>query len=322
MSLFIRYKNESDEHSGIGTMERHLVIFHKHGKFYWGQYSNNKHLFKDSRIKELRQEADKRIVFFDSKTEEIYVGYLGNIYSNLDESLDRNSIAEFVPGYYREELFKKDDSKVTAWLEISDIKQVFDESYIDNIYLQDKKNEKPFRESLKGQTSRFYIQNNNDFEIGKDDIELFNLDDSQCEVKEYLPDFENKKKFRQRISVVREGQQFFREKVLSTYNRKCCISGYNFDSVLEAAHVTPYNGKESNAIQNGLCLRSDIHKLWDRYLIAINPETYKVEVAECLNETEYQRLEGREVFGGMDEKLIPNRKLLSIQYDKFLKYKG
>lgn len=314
MSLFIRYKNEYDGVSNDGTMARHLKIFYKYGKFYWGQYSKDKKLFRDNRIIELRNETDKRVVFFDSMTEEIYVGNLDNIYSSSDSSFDKESIKEFVPQYYREELFNGENSKVTAWLEVSDIKQVFDKSYIDNIYL--KSNNNPIKESLKGQTSRFYIQNDNDVAI-----DFLGLDNSQFIVEEYLPTHENKKKFREGMSVVREGQQQFRKKVLRTYSQRCCISGYSFDIVLEAAHVTPYNGKDSNLIQNGLCLRSDIHRLWDKYLIAINPETKKVEVAECLNETEYKQFEGRTVFDGMSKELIPTRELLNIQYEKFLKYK-
>lgn len=59
MSLFIRYKNEIDRKLNTGTMERHLAIYNIYGKFYWGQYSNDKRLFSDDRIDEIRAEEDR-----------------------------------------------------------------------------------------------------------------------------------------------------------------------------------------------------------------------------------------------------------------------
>lgn len=114
MSLFIRYKNEIDKGLNVGTMERHLAIYNVYGKFYWGQYSNDKKLFSTDKIREIGHEKDRRIIFYDSQSRAVYVGELSNIYSHLDEKLDKQSIEKFVPEYYREELHKTEDSKVTA----------------------------------------------------------------------------------------------------------------------------------------------------------------------------------------------------------------
>ncbi len=59
MSLFIRYKNEIDRKLNTGTMEWHLAIYNIFGKFYWGQYSNDKRLFSGDRIDEIRAEEDR-----------------------------------------------------------------------------------------------------------------------------------------------------------------------------------------------------------------------------------------------------------------------
>lgn len=322
MSLFIRYKNEFPG-STCGTMELHLQIFQNYGKFYWGQYSKEKELFTKDRIQKLRSEQDKRIVFYESGGNEVYVGKLEKIYSHINDSnWDRKKIENLVPDYYREELTKSEDSAVTAWFEISNIKRIFKsdvKKYLSNIRLQDSKNPKCILDSLKGQSNRFYVINNNDFEITKyDDQSIIDNLETQL-VDDYIPSTENKKKIRQVFRTIREGQDKFREKVLNTYNHTCCISGYHLDCVLEATHVTPFNGPESNTIKNGICLRSDLHKLWDAFLIAINPDTNCIEISSILNKTKYKQYAGQKVFQNIDTSKIPSKELLKIQYDEFLK---
>ena len=75
-------------------------------------------------------------------------------------------------------------------------------------------------------------------------------------------------------------QKEFREAVFSTYAGKCCLTGYSESSALEAAHIMPYMGDQSNLIDNGLLLRVDVHRLFDKFLISINPQTLRV-VKEC-----------------------------------------
>jgi 5-methylcytosine-specific restriction protein A len=48
---------------------------------------------------------------------------------------------------------------------------------------------------------------------------------------------------------------------LKIYNEKCAISATNLPPVLEAAHIVPYQGVETNNITNGILLRSDFHGL-------------------------------------------------------------
>jgi hypothetical protein len=63
-------------------------------------------------------------------------------------------------------------------------------------------------------------------------------------------------------------------------------------STHEAAHISPYLGDETNHPQNGLLLRSDIHSLFDLGLIAIDPTTMKVAIAEHLKKGSYAELSG------------------------------
>jgi putative restriction endonuclease len=93
--------------------------------------------------------------------------------------------------------------------------------------------------------------------------------------------------------VVRQGQPAFRKALLDAYEGRCALTDCDVEEVLEAAHITRYLGEESNHVRNGLLLRGDIHTLYDRAMIAIDPETYEVRIARDLAFSEYAALEGR-----------------------------
>ena len=71
--------------------------------------------------------------------------------------------------------------------------------------------------------------------------------------------------------LARPQQATFRRQVLAAYNCACLFTGERMADVLEAAHIipVPYNG--SDQVQNGLCLRCDIHNLYDTGHIRIEP---------------------------------------------------
>lgn len=99
---------------------------------------------------------------------------------------------------------------------------------------------------------------------------------------------------RERINkeiVIRKGQPKFRNELLRAYEEQCVISGCKIKEILEAAHITPYLGDETNIVANGLLLRADIHTLWDLQMIAINPEDLTIWVSEEISDIEYRNLE-------------------------------
>src|SRR5690606_33269146 len=85
----------------------------------------------------------------------------------------------------------------------------------------------------------------------------------------------------------------FRNKLKRHYSEMCVLSGCKVDQVLEAAHITPYRGNRTNSVQNGLLLRADLHALWDRGLVAIDPQRYTIWFAQNVREGEYAKLAGR-----------------------------
>ncbi|WP_318556390.1 HNH endonuclease [Geobacter anodireducens] len=63
--------------------------------------------------------------------------------------------------------------------------------------------------------------------------------------------------------IARPQQAAFRNKVLKAYKSRCLLTGVVLETVLEAAHIIPVSEKGIDEIINGLCLRSDIHLLFD-----------------------------------------------------------
>jgi hypothetical protein len=81
---------------------------------------------------------------------------------------------------------------------------------------------------------------------------------------------------------VRRGQPRFRFRLLKLYNSTCLITGCKIPALLEAAHVLPYSVRRNYNLSNGLLLRADIHTLFDLGMIAINPESMRLELSSTL----------------------------------------
>lgn len=117
--------------------------------------------------------------------------------------------------------------------------------------------------------------------------------------------------------IQRQGQKKFREGLLKIYNSTCVITKCNIPSVLEAAHITPYLGPNTNKITNGLILRADIHTLWDLGLIAIEPREMKIHINPILEGSEYQELNLRAIDLNLSENERPSKKALEVQWELF-----
>lgn len=98
-----------------------------------------------------------------------------------------------------------------------------------------------------------------------------------------------------RAIFLRRGQRQFRQALIEAYEGHCVVTGCSVRHVLEAAHIHPYQGRETNRADNGLLLRSDLHTLFDSGLVAVCPDSTTVLVATELNGTEYERWRGRRI---------------------------
>jgi predicted restriction endonuclease len=85
--------------------------------------------------------------------------------------------------------------------------------------------------------------------------------------------------------------------------------------VLEAAHITPYLGPDTNHVSNGLLLRADIHTLFDLRLIRIHPDTLQVELSDSLKGTPYEEHKGRTLHPTTKQNQRPSPLALKRQYE-------
>lgn len=115
--------------------------------------------------------------------------------------------------------------------------------------------------------------------------------------------------------VQRRYQSAFRQALLSKRPNRCAITETSELSVLEAAHIIPYAERfvDRDQPENGLLLRSDIHKLFDAHLISINPTTKEIEVSGRIESPDYVSLQGATV----DDEI--SLKSLYFHYEKFQK---
>jgi hypothetical protein len=132
---------------------------------------------------------------------------------------------------------------------------------------------------------------------------------------------ENLTDARKRINtaiVQRQGQSKFRSELLQSYGGQCAITECDAEAALEAAHIFPYLGTDTNHVKNGLLLRADIHTLFDLYLISIDPDTSKVIVSSSLLNTCYKELNGKSLKPPQDYGASPSPQALARHYETFL----
>jgi len=81
----------------------------------------------------------------------------------------------------------------------------------------------------------------------------------------------------------RLGQGAFKIAVTDAYKRSCAITEEHSLPALEAAHIKPYGESDPHAVYNGLLLRSDVYRLFDKGYITVTPD-YHIEVGPRLRE--------------------------------------
>jgi putative restriction endonuclease len=86
-----------------------------------------------------------------------------------------------------------------------------------------------------------------------------------------------------RLAPYRLGQRSFQAVVLDAYHRRCAITGTHIPPVLQAAHIRPVTSGGQHRLDNGLLLRSDVHTLFDRGYLGIDPR-YRLLVSPRLRQ--------------------------------------
>jgi putative restriction endonuclease len=86
-----------------------------------------------------------------------------------------------------------------------------------------------------------------------------------------------------RLTAPRLGQQAFQAVVYEAYHRHCAVTGVKIRPVLQAAHIRPLHKGGEHRADNGLLLRSDVHTLYDRGYLAVDPR-HKLMVSPRLRD--------------------------------------
>jgi len=110
--------------------------------------------------------------------------------------------------------------------------------------------------------------------------------------------------------VRRRGQPEFRRKLLEAYDGQCAITGCDAAEALEAAHIVPYLGPETNRVTNGILLRSDVHTLFDLGLLAVDTATMTTLLASSVASTSYGELADRRLQLPRDDSCRPSKMAL------------
>ena len=150
-------------------------------------------------------------------------------------------------------------------------------------------------------------------------LESANMLLQNIEIEEFNPkNINNARETTLRNIAYRQGAVKFRRIVLEAYGSVCAITGCDVVQVLEAAHIKPYNGIDTNHVQNGILLRADIHTLFDLELIAIEPTKLRVKFSKCLRSTpQYKKYHGREIRTPKRRDQWPNEEVLKTRWEQF-----
>jgi putative restriction endonuclease len=112
----------------------------------------------------------------------------------------------------------------------------------------------------------------------------------------------------------RLGQGLFSLAVRDAYGGGCAVTGEHSRPVVEAAHIIPYGRGGEHRVDNGILLRSDLHKLYDRGYVTVTPD-HRFRVGDSLradykNGRSYYSLDGVKVSVPEDASLRPGRERL------------
>lgn len=124
-----------------------------------------------------------------------------------------------------------------------------------------------------------------------------------------------------RTVIPRLGQGAFRVDVTEVYGRACAMTDEHSLPVLDAAHIRPYASEGPHATNNGLLLRADVHRLFDKGYITVSPDL-NIQVSPRLkndysNGKTYYPLHGQKLRVPHSQSDYPSPEFLRWHNDRF-----
>ena len=116
------------------------------------------------------------------------------------------------------------------------------------------------------------------------------------------------------VEVYNRGTVFRRE-VVRIYDETCCISGLRVSAtftitMVDACHIVPFAANFDNSLTNGIALCPNLHRAFDRGLIAVD-DTYRVILSSAFTENResmfsFHQLEGQQLTLPKDKRFQPS----------------
>lgn len=113
----------------------------------------------------------------------------------------------------------------------------------------------------------------------------------------------------------------FYSRVAAAYDFKCAVTGVRARPALEAVHIRPFYDAQFQSIQNGVLIRSDIHKLLNYGMMTfdyVNDDELYLVVSNKLESIwaeDYLYLNGAKVYLPQDRDLWPSRENVKWHQD-------
>lgn len=144
---------------------------------------------------------------------------------------------------------------------------------------------------------------------------IFDLDQEAHRIAEEHARFGKETTIRPRL-----GQGAFKIAVTDAYSRSCAITNERGLPVLEAGHIKSYSNGGPHEINNGLLLRSDMHRLFDKGYITVTPDLH-LEVSRRIREEfhngeYYFTFHGKQIHVPRSRAEYPSREFLSWHNEK------
>ena len=116
-------------------------------------------------------------------------------------------------------------------------------------------------------------------------------------------------------SGIRLSQSEFRCGLMNLYSSKCIVSSNSNPDELEAAHIVGIGDGGDYQLSNGLILEANLHKTFDKYQWAINPNTLEIEINSKYIGGSINKYRGIKLNINFEPILYSN---LKLRYNKFI----
>ncbi len=124
---------------------------------------------------------------------------------------------------------------------------------------------------------------------------------------------------REATSLQRIGQEFFRRMILTSYGRRCALTGLDDPRMLTASHIVPWQEDARHRLDptNGLCLNALHDRAFDRHLITFDADWRMVIRSDVPVVARRQLLRGVDDRLRMPERFRPASEFMDRHRDRF-----